>query len=175
MDELIEVLDEKGNKTGQVKAKREIKKDGNYHRAIAVLIISDNKILLQKRNSTKKVYPNLWSLFVKGHVQAGETSIEASIREINEEIGITIKENELTYLYTIKEETNNQCYMENIFYDTYILRKKIKLDDIVIQEDEVSEVKYMDINDVYNSIQNNSELFVPNKEDYKRIFEYLKS
>lgn len=174
MDELIEVLDEKGNKTGQVKTKREIKKDGNYHRAIAVLIISDNKILLQKRNSTKKVYPNLWSLFVKGHVQAGETSIEASIREINEEIGITIKENELTYLYTIKEETNNQGYMENIFYDTYILRKKIKLDDIVIQEDEVSEVKYMDINDVYNSIQNNSESFVPNKEDYKRIFEYLK-
>ena len=26
MDELIEVLDEKGNKTGQVKTKREIKK-----------------------------------------------------------------------------------------------------------------------------------------------------
>ena len=42
LEELIEVLDCNGNKTGEIKPKSEIKKAGDYHRAIAVCIINDN-------------------------------------------------------------------------------------------------------------------------------------
>lgn len=81
MEELIDVLDLFGIKTGIVKEKSQIKKDGNYHRAIAVLIINEkNEILMQKRSSNKKVYPNLWSIFVKGHVRSNESVLEASKR-----------------------------------------------------------------------------------------------
>ncbi len=173
MDELIDVLDKDGNKTGQIKTKTEIKKDGDYHRAIAVLIIDDDKILIQKRSSTKKVYPNLWSLFIKGHVKANETSLMACIREIKEEIGISVNINELDYLYTIKEEKRNSDYIENIFYDTFILRKNIDLKDIVIYEEEVADVRYISIDDAYQEIKDNNCIYAPNDEDYQRIFEYL--
>ena len=145
MDELIDVLDEFGNKTGQVKTKKEIKKDGDYHRAITVLVINGDKILMQKRSSTKRIYPNLWSLFIKGHVQAGEDSLAACLREIKEEIGIISNADELEYLYTIKEEKSDKDYIENIFYDTYILRKNIALKDVVIQKEELSDIKYISI------------------------------
>ena len=173
MEELIDVLDEFGNKTGLVKTKKDIKKDGDYHRAISVLILNDNKILLQKRSSTKKFYPNLWSIFIKGHVQAGEESLDACIREISEEIGIDIDKRELNYLYTLKEEKRDNDYIENIFYDTFIMRQDIDLKDIKVQEEEVSEVKYMEVSEVYDLIKNGSSDFAPNIEDYKRIFEYL--
>ncbi len=173
MEELIDVLDEFGHKTGQVKEKSEIKKDGDYHRAISVLIINDDKILLQKRSSNKMVYPNLWSLFIKGHVQSGEESIDACVREIQEEIGIIVKKRHLHFLFTIKEETKNGDYIENIFYDTFVLKEKIDLSDILIKKNEVSDIKYVDVNEIYDLIKNNSKDFVPNKKEYQRIFKYL--
>ena len=175
MEELIDVLDNKGNKTGIIKKKSDIKRDGDYHRAIAVLVINNkNEILMQKRSSTKKVYPNLWSIFVKGHVQSGETSVDACIRELSEEVGININSNELNYLYTIFEEVIKENFIERIFYDTYILRKDFNLNDITIQEEEVSEVKLLSANEVISLIENNDKSLVPNYEDYKRIITYLK-
>lgn len=175
MEELIDVLDSKGNKTGIIKKKSDIKKDGDYHRAIAVLVINNNnEILMQKRSSNKKVYPNLWSIFVKGHVQAGESSIDACIRELNEEVGINITSNELNYLYTIYEEVIKENFIERMFYDTYILRKDFNLNDITIQEEELSEIKLVDSNKVISLIENNDKSLVPNLEDYKRIINYIK-
>ena len=175
MEELIDVLDSKGNKTGIIKKKSDIKKDGDYHRAIAVLVINNNnEILMQKRSSNKKVYPNLWSIFVKGHVQSGETSIDACIRELNEEVGINITSNELNYLYTIYVEVIKENFIERMFYDTYILRKDFNLNDITIQEEELSEIKLVDSNKVISLIENNDKSLVPNLEDYKRIINYIK-
>ena len=175
MEELIDVLDKDGNKTGIIKKKSEIKKDGDYHRAIAVLIINNkNEILMQKRCPNKKVYPNLWSIFVKGHVRSGETSIDACIRELSEEVGINIVEDELKYLYTIYEEVIKENFIERIFYDTYLLKKDFELNDITIQEEEVSDIKLVNYNEVIFSIENHDKSLVPNKEDYKRIFSYLK-
>lgn len=132
------------------------------------------EILLQKRSSNKKVYPNLWSLFVKGHVQANEDSLIACMRELKEELGISIKKEELIYLYTIKEEKINQDYIEKIFYDTYVLTKNINLIDLKIEKKEISEVKYMYYQDVFKLISETNNNFVPNYEDYKRILKYLK-
>ena len=175
MEELIDVLDKDGNKTGIIKKKSDIKRDGDYHRAIAVLVINNNnEILMQKRSSRKRIYPNLWSIFVKGHVQSGETSIDACIRELSEEVGININSNELSYLYTIFEEVIDKDYIERIFYDTYILRKDFNLTDITIQEEELSEIKLVDSNKVISLIESNDKSLVPNYEDYKRIINYIK-
>ena len=174
MEELIDCLDEVGNKTGIVKPKSAVKRDGDYHRVIAVLVINNDKILIHQRSKNKKVYPSLWSLFVRGHVQAGESSIDACKREIKEEIGIDINEDELEFIYTLKEEAKSKDYIENMFYDTYILRKDIDIKDITIQKEEVDDIKYISIDEVYSLIKNGSKDFVPNDEDYKRIFDYIK-
>ena len=175
MEELIDCLDEFGNKTGVVKKKSDIKKDGDYHRVIAVLVVNGDNILIHQRSNSKKVYPNLWSLFVRGHVQAGESSIDACKREIKEEIGIDINEDELEFLYTLKEKAKKKDYIENMFYDTYILRKDIDIKDITIQKEELNDIKFISIDEVKKQIEDSNKEYVPNDEDYKRIFEYLKN
>ena len=175
MEELIDVLDEFGNPTGVVKKKSEIKKDGNYHRVIAVLVINNkDEILMQKRHPNKKVYPNLWSIFVKGHVQAGETPKEACIRELKEEVGLDASLNELEYLYTIKEEVIKKDFIERAFFDTYIFRKDFSIDDVVYQEEELAGIKLVDSSEVISLIKNNDSSLVPNYEDYKRIIDIIK-
>lgn len=174
LEELIEVLDCNGNKTGEIKPKSEIKKAGDYHRAIAVCIVNDNKeILMQRRSKNKKVYANLWSIFVKGHVRAGETSEEACIREISEELGISVELSELKYLYTIQEELIiSEDYIERIFFDAFIVHKNVDIKDVKVQEEEVEEVKLMHYKDIEELVSNGDSM-VPNKNDYEKIFKLI--
>ena len=48
---------------------------------------SDSELLIQKRQSFKETYPNLWDITAGGHVISGETSEEAIERELFEELG----------------------------------------------------------------------------------------
>lgn len=83
--ELIDVLDSDGNKLGIAKDKKDIYKDGDYHKSVHIWIINDNnEILVQKRNPKKETFPGLWAISVAGHVRSGEESFEAAIREIKE-------------------------------------------------------------------------------------------
>lgn len=175
MEELIDVLDGNGNKTGEIKPKSTVKKEGDFHKAISVCIINEQKeILMQKRSGKKKAYPNLWSIFVKGHVIAGETSLDACKREVFEELGISIEINELQYLYTIKEETKvNEEYIENIFFDTFLLIKNIEIEKIKMQSEEVEDVKWMFYKKVEKLITERGDM-VPNQKDYEKIFQFIK-
>ncbi len=175
MEELIDVLDEHGNKTGEVLPKSEVKKRGLYPRAIAVCVVnSQNEILMQKRSPLKKVYPNLWSIFVKGHVDSKESSIDACRREVKEELGIIANEEEFQFLYTIYEEKKTaDDFMERIFFDTYLLRKDVDMCKIAIQKEELCEVKLMPIEAIKDLLKNHYELVVPNQNDYERIFSLL--
>ena len=51
MEEMIDVLDENGVKTGTIATRKEVHKKGLWHRAIVVAIINEkNEILIQQRS-----------------------------------------------------------------------------------------------------------------------------
>jgi len=96
--EYIDVLDKNGNKTGAIKPKSEIHRDGDRHRGSYIWIInSRNELLIQKRSSSKENYPNLWDISVAGHVSAGEDSISSALRETEEELGLKLKKENFQY------------------------------------------------------------------------------
>lgn len=58
----------------------------------------NNSVLLHKRNSNTKFNPNSWAFF--GGLNKGiETSVDCFIREIDEEIGIKFKTEDVITLY----------------------------------------------------------------------------
>lgn len=90
-EELIDVLDENGVKTGEVLARNEIHKRGLWHRAIVVAIINENnEILLQQRSANKEKNANMWDISVAGHISAGQDSLSAVAREISEEVSVNL-------------------------------------------------------------------------------------
>ena len=94
--ELIDVLDEFGNPTGEVETKDEIYRRGLWHRSSHIWIENDKKeLLVQKRNPNKQTFPNLWAISVAGHVDSGETSRQTAIRELKEEVNLDVAANEL--------------------------------------------------------------------------------
>ena len=99
MEEKLDVLNERGEFTGEIATREECHKKGLWHRCVYAFVIDKNSnILLQKRSANKKLWPNLWDVTVGGHVLAGEFGRQALIRECKEELGIDINDNDIKYL-----------------------------------------------------------------------------
>lgn len=156
MEEKFDVLNEFGEFTGEVATREECHKKGLWHRAVYAFIIDKNSnILLQKRSAKKKLWPNMWDVTVGGHVDAGEFGRQSLIREVKEELGIDITDDDIKYLVgsssiNIKGDIINKHYNE-----CYLITKDIDTSKIKPQEEEVSEVKYFSKEEVLSMIENN--------------------
>lgn len=55
-----------------------------------MLYILNNEILLQQRSEKKEKNPGMWDISVAGHISAGQDSLSAAAREINEEVSVLL-------------------------------------------------------------------------------------
>lgn len=151
----LDVLDEHGDYTGRVEARDVCHKEGLWHRAVVLFLInSKNEVLLQKRSASKKLWPNMWDVTAGGHVLAGEFGFEAATREMKEELGIEIKQNEILFLEGIVTSNLKGEIKNNHFNEYFVCHKDVKIEDIKIQEEEVTEVKWFSKEEILEMIAN---------------------
>ena len=94
--EFFDVLDENGNKTGKIKLRSEVHRDGDLHKSVHIWIINYNgDVLLQRRCPTKDSYPNMLDISCAGHLTAGDSSLDGAIRELKEELNLDINPKDL--------------------------------------------------------------------------------
>ncbi len=170
--ELIEIVDEDGNFTGEVMDKDEAHDKNLLHNEVSVLIINNKgQILMQKRSGNKRFSPNKWG-FCSGHVKAYEKLKSAAIREVGEEVGLKLEENELIYFTTKKYIAVTNSRIASYYYAICNLKEK----DFSIQEEELSEVKWFDIDEVIRMLitHDNSITFSENKIDVLRKLKEVK-
>lgn len=175
MEELIDVLDENGNKTGEILTRKQIHEQGLWHKIVVIAVIDKKgNILMQQRSKNRVKNPLKWDVSAAGHVSSGQTSIEAAIRETSEEIGIDVKEEELKYAITYKENVKvEENYMDKQIYDCYIIEKeRIDISSIKIQESEVEQVKLCNLKEFNEILESKNIMNRP--EFYKEIIKYLK-
>jgi isopentenyldiphosphate isomerase len=88
--ELLDVVDENDRVTG-VKTRGEIHALGLMHRAVHILVFNSSaELFIQKRSMSKDNNPGLWDSSAAGHVDSGEDYYECAIRELGEELGISV-------------------------------------------------------------------------------------
>ena len=178
IEELIDVLDENGVKTGEILPRSEIHKKGLWHRAIVVAIINENnEILLQQRSANKEKNANMWDISVAGHISSGQDSLSAAAREINEEVSINlgyrVDIKEFRYMYSFRKmQVFSNEMVENQYYDFFILRKSnIAIDNIKYQESEVQNIKFCSMSELREMINNNQ--IVDRPEVYSELENYI--
>ncbi|MBR6113519.1 MAG: NUDIX domain-containing protein [Bacilli bacterium] len=173
--ELLDVLDENGNKTGEVEERSEVYRKGLWHRSSHIWIINDNnELLVQRRNPYKATFPNLWAISVAGHVDSGETSLDTAIRELKEEVNLDVNPNELEFLFTIKRETPYKDSFLRVFDDVYLLRKNIDCEQTKLQVEELTDIKYVYYEYLEDIFKEGDKDYVPYTEEHKKLFEILK-
>lgn len=154
--EYFDVLNENGEFTGKVETREVCHEKGLWHRAIYGFIFNEQgEVLLQKRSKTKKLWPGLWDVTAGGHVLAGEFGEQALIREVKEELGIEIKENEIRYLVGSTSSNIKGNIVNNHFNECYIITKQVKIEDVNLQKEEVEEIRWFTKQEILERINNN--------------------
>lgn len=165
--ELLDIYDHEGKKLNYSISREVAHKEGLWHKIACMFIINSNgEVLMQKRSQLKKSNPNGWGCSASGHIDAGENIITGALRELNEEIGVLITEEELNFIGTVYEdyETNNMKIKH--IAEIYLIHKDISLNDLTLQEEEVSDAKYYTIDEAEKT---------DFAQKHKGIFELLKS
>lgn len=142
--EMIDVLAADGSPTGRTKPKPHVHRDGDLHRSVHVWIITpDGSILVQHRAGVKENNPGLWDVSCAGHISAGESAIDAAIREAGEELGIALMPDELRYVASLREHSvlNNGTYIDNEIHEIFIVRRDVDLSTLRLQLEEVDDVR----------------------------------
>ena len=87
-EEIVTIVDVENNVVGSAPRSR-MRADGLPHRATYILVFnSEGLLFVQKRTTTKDIYPGYSDVATGGVVLSGESYETAALRELEEELGI---------------------------------------------------------------------------------------
>lgn len=151
------------NLTGETIYKGDSIPDGKFILVVLSFIQnSKGEFLIQKRSVQKGgKYAS-----TGGHAKTGETSIQAMMTEINEELALNANEDELHLVYSGREDE------DKIFFDLYYMKKDFSTNSLILQKEEVESVKWMTVDEIKHLISTN-EFFDSNVDEFYKILDYL--
>ena len=137
--------------------------DSEFLKGIVIIFIENSKgeFLIQKTSMSRG---NVFAT-TGGHVEYGSTFEETVVKEVKEELGVDIANDSIVEVKTyIGKKT-----IQKVYY----LKKNIDIEDIIIQEEEVEYVKWLD-KETINQLIENDEFRKGNIEGYQYIIENYK-
>ena len=169
-EEQIDILNPDGTPAGYSCGRTCVHAEGLRHRTVHVWVFNgEGKILFQLRSHLKENNPNLLDTSCAGHISAGDTSKNAAIRELREELGLNKSPEDLEFLFVAIHENalNGGTYIDNEYYDTY--RTSVTDEEaahLVPQPGEVDDFVWMTRDEFFAMRAKNPEKFVEHPKDY---------
>ena len=170
MEEQIDVLNADGTPAGFSCGRGKVHAEGLWHRTVHIWAFDSNRrILFQLRSRVKENNPGLLDTSCAGHISAGDSSVNAAVRELREELGVHKSSRDLEYLFEAKHESvlNGGSYLDNEYYDVYRITlsdDEIKL--LVPQPGEVDGFVWMTREEFFAKHKLHPEKFVEHPKDY---------
>eukprot|EP00978_Attheya_sp_CCMP212_P035584 scaffold155632_cov45-Attheya_sp.AAC.5 len=167
--------------TRQLKTRQRVHQDHDWHRSVHVWIIDAPRklVALQKRSPQKDTFPNRWDISAAGHMEAGgddnpnnrnnNSSRETAVREVAEELGISIQASDLEFAFTCPAEQApwGGC---NAYEDVYFVQRDRHDCTFSIGQAEVTSVQWLPIYNLEHHWKQNNVEYVPRVEPYKEAF-----
>lgn len=147
---MVDVLDEGGEKTGEVVWKSEAHRIGLRHRTFHCWILDPDGpyLFVQLRAPGKDTWPDLLDVIAAGHLRAGEETLDG-LREIEEELGLSVRAEELLPLGTRRIEREIPGGgLDREFQEAFLLVRELSPADLRLQEEEVAAVVRLRLDDV---------------------------
>lgn len=137
--EIVAIVDEKNTVVGAV-ARHEMRARRLLHRATYIMVFNQaGELFVQKRTTTKDIYPGYYDIAAGGVVLAGESYEDSAQRELAEEMGI--KGQPLTALFDLYYEDESNRVWGRAF--TCVYDGPIRL-----QAEEVESGKFLSLDQI---------------------------
>ena len=113
-------------------------KHGEYQFAAEVWPVNPHgEILIQKRSLQCPILPGVWGL-TTGRIQSGETTAQGAVRELREELGLSVPVNRLIFLERIirRDETH-------LIWDIFTVKIFAEISSLQMQTSEVEQALWV--------------------------------
>ena len=141
--EYNDIYDADRKLTGRLHRRGTHWRSGEYGLVVCVWVYDGRGKILLTRRAPGKSFAGTWENS-GGAARAGETSIQAIVRELQEETGIRAESAEFELLTTTRDR--------NTFYDHYCLKRQVPLEDIVLQPGETDDVRWATFEEIHELI-----------------------
>ncbi|MBQ6222780.1 MAG: NUDIX domain-containing protein [Solobacterium sp.] len=180
--EWFDITDEQGNPTGKIVDRETAHREGIMHRCADIWVVREHdgrtEVLLQKRSRNKDSFPGRYDTSSAGHIQAGDEPLPSAIREFKEELGIEARPEELAFAGTFRikyeKEFYGRIFKDNEVAFVYVYQKEVDLQDIHVQEEEVENVAWFALDDVYQACLRKDDAYCVPLRGLELLMNYLK-
>ncbi len=178
-EELVDILNKDGEKTGQVMLKSEAHKRNLWHGGAHLWIYnSDWEVLLQLRHPTKVIRPNVWDVSVAGHIASGSSPKATIQREADEELGLKVDPDEFSFLgiKRVEERLQDGTYHRALNW-SYITKQDINLKSLKLEVDEVADIRWIPLEEFENDLKDKekSKKYTPARiELFDEVIDHIK-
>lgn len=154
MDERVILVDQSDHEIGTMEKIR-AHELGLLHRAISVFLFNDKgELLLQKRASSKYHSGGLWTNTCCSHPRVGEANIDAAIRRLYEEMGIS---SDLYHAFSFTYKSPFKNGLTEHEFDHVFIGSSEQIPHLNPKEAEG--YSYLHIHDAINDIEKNPEQY----------------
>ena len=156
--EILDIVDQAGIPVGKTIERNEAHRIGAWHRCASVWIVKRTagkwQVLLQKRTLTKDSYPGCYDTSSAGHIDAGDAPLDTIIRELGEELGIHAKPADFVFIGTFHncytKVFHGAVFKNNEVSFVHVYQKPVNIQDLHLQKEEVSAVRWFDLDEVWD-------------------------
>lgn len=118
----FDIFDEHDQPLSRVATFDEVYQLGLWHRGVHVIIYTPHKeIVMQKRALSLAYHPGEIEVSVGGGVDAGESPLDAVVRETREELGITLDKSKIHFIGKTKFNHRSKKQRNKVFLYSYAI------------------------------------------------------
>jgi isopentenyldiphosphate isomerase len=142
LNEIFDVFDEQMVRIGEA-TRQNVHAQGFWHQTFHCWVVSRSiegevSLLFQLRHKDKDTYPNLLDISCAGHLLKGE-STKNGVRELQEELGLTVPFDDLLFCGMIKSEyIISKTLIDREFNHIFIYNCNKSLNEFDFQKSEIS-------------------------------------
>ena len=170
MKEILPIVDENDKIIDAINKDEFDKTTGRIYRTVSLILFNlDGDFLIQRRSFSKATFAGKWqNSAAAGHVQIGESYLDAIHRETIEEIGLNLRfqdfiKVEKVFIHT---EENKRRFMQ-----VFAVKTNFNLEELAIARDEVAEIKLVNFKEFRKMIKEHPEDFTDSPEVTLKILE----
>ncbi|MEG0541330.1 MAG: NUDIX domain-containing protein [Angelakisella sp.] len=157
--ELWDIYDSNRTPTGRTEPRGPLV-IGDYHLVVNIWLMNRDGHILVTRRQHGRPWGNYWEC-TGGSAVAGETSLEAALREVQEEVGITLDAAKGILLDSVRRDRD--------FLDTWFWKGDFDFNHLTLQQEEVAEARVI-TREQYDSMMRDCQ-FVPTIPNFFKLYD----
>lgn len=167
-EEHFDVCTPEGIPEGRLVPRSQAHREGLWHRSCHLWLADPGRhsLLLQRRHPGKQTDPGRWDIAVAGHVSAGQTPLQALVREAWEELGLVLDPDSVSFLGAHPKEYREPGFVDREWQHLFAGIWTGDLASLVLQAEEVVDVRWMAVEDYWHALNAGDPRYVGRREDW---------